>query len=766
MANIPTTPVSLNDIHVAVGGAHETEVSLNDTDVRAATNLTLDSAYSVLHGAGIDTTNESTISIHEFRNAFYNTGSITYNLGFSIGDANLNETDDRSATLLFTVSNYGTAETYYWRIDNGSSDFTTSSGTITTSVGGGGSFTSADFNIQTVTDNLTEDTENFHIRVASDSGFNTILASATVSVDDTSLTPITYAGDFDVDSINEDGSLATFTVTTTGVTDGTTVGYTITGIDAADINLSSLTGTITINSNAGTVSFTANADMTTENAETVTLTLASTDSTGASVGTVSDTVIINDTSKTPAVPTYTIQGSDPLSINETSGATTITVNTANVSNGTKLYWNITTDQSGSTQASTDWAAYNSGGLGFTISSDTGSFTIDASADNTTEGNITYYLQVRTGSDTGTIVDSIALTVVDDSLDAAPSYTLTESITSVDEGSSVSFTIGGTNLPDGVVYLQINNLFTSDIDFDPALTGNRYSVTVSGGTGTSGSFTLDVDTTTEGAETFGAEIYDASTGGNLLASSGTITVIDTSLSPSATSTMDVYPLYSTNGYTVSVSNIVSTGATTSISKAEGYLLVEESGSDIIVYAAAGGAVLTGSGNSSTTSSLYKSENSTSSTAMTPIPETGTDYSNKEECFRISGLGGAGWSVSYGIDHQDAWATSPSGKAITWNPTTGHPTTIYNNYGDVTTSAQTITSGTNSKRALRFKLVALSGEGDTEINQQNDGSIRLTFSKSGQTDINVDTKWSLQCTALSSTSSGGGGGLGGGGAGGAN
>jgi len=71
MANIPINDISLNDIHVAVGGTHQTEVSLNDTDIRNATGLTLNATYSDLHGTGIDATDASTISIHEFRNAEY-----------------------------------------------------------------------------------------------------------------------------------------------------------------------------------------------------------------------------------------------------------------------------------------------------------------------------------------------------------------------------------------------------------------------------------------------------------------------------------------------------------------------------------------------------------------------------------------------------------------------------------------------------------------------------------------------------------------------
>ena len=62
---LPTTNLSLNAIHVEVGGTSGTQVSLNDADVRGIG--TPDTAYA---GAdGINTTSGSQISIGEFRNA-------------------------------------------------------------------------------------------------------------------------------------------------------------------------------------------------------------------------------------------------------------------------------------------------------------------------------------------------------------------------------------------------------------------------------------------------------------------------------------------------------------------------------------------------------------------------------------------------------------------------------------------------------------------------------------------------------------------------
>ena len=61
---LPTVNLSLNAIHIEVGGSTGTTVSLNDADVRGMGNP--DSTYA--GEDGLNTTNESTISIGEFRN--------------------------------------------------------------------------------------------------------------------------------------------------------------------------------------------------------------------------------------------------------------------------------------------------------------------------------------------------------------------------------------------------------------------------------------------------------------------------------------------------------------------------------------------------------------------------------------------------------------------------------------------------------------------------------------------------------------------------
>lgn len=107
-----------------------------------------------------------------------------------------------------------------------------------------------------------------------------------------------------VSSVNE-GSSVTFTLPTTGYSDGTTFAYTITGIQAGDIS-QGLTGNMTVASNNATVTINIVADVTTEGAQTMTF----------SADDQSVNVTINDTSTGPQAKatggTITFDGNDVI----------------------------------------------------------------------------------------------------------------------------------------------------------------------------------------------------------------------------------------------------------------------------------------------------------------------------------------------------------------------------------------------------------------------------------------------------------------------
>ncbi|MBK7001572.1 MAG: hypothetical protein IPH35_16805 [Rhodoferax sp.] len=173
---------------------------------------------------------------------------------------------------------------------------------------------------------------------------------------------------------NNEGTSATFTVTTTNVANGTVLNYTLsgTGIAVADITgATALTGTVTINNNTGTITVPLAADVTTEGAETLKVDLATTAG-GASMANAS--TIIADTSTTPvATPTYAV-AAGAASNNEGTSAT-FTVTTTNVANGTVL--NYTLSGTGITTADITGATALTGTV--TINNNTGTITVPLAA---------------------------------------------------------------------------------------------------------------------------------------------------------------------------------------------------------------------------------------------------------------------------------------------------------------------------------------------------------------------------------------------------
>lgn len=100
----------------------------------------------------------------------------------------------------------------------------------------------------------------------------------------------------------DEGDSLTITLTTTNVTNGTTVPYTITGgagFTAADVGLAVLTGNFNVSSNTASLNLNIANDFVTEGSETFTLTLNSI------TPAVAITITVNDTS------TSTVDGGSP-----------------------------------------------------------------------------------------------------------------------------------------------------------------------------------------------------------------------------------------------------------------------------------------------------------------------------------------------------------------------------------------------------------------------------------------------------------------------
>ena len=206
-------------------------------------------------------------------------------------------------------------------------------------------------------------------------------------------------------------------------------------------------------------------------------------------------------------------------------AKTFTVTVDGYENGDTIYYEIApvTGQLASSDF-TDNALTGS----FTVnSSGQGSFSKTLVRDNNSETK-SYKIQIRHGSTSGTIIGesgTISRT--------QPSYTLTASNSSPNEGDTVTFTLTGTNTYTGTHYYSLGGTAANSGDLNTSTTGN---FSYNGSTGSFG-VNIDADFLTEGSETFTAYARVNGTGGDVVAQT-TVTVNDTSLTPTATCTPNV------------------------------------------------------------------------------------------------------------------------------------------------------------------------------------------------------------------------------------
>ena len=319
-------------------------------------------------------------------------------------------------------------------------------------------------------DNLTEGTEYFRIGATVDS---VTYYSGNIPINDTSVTP-SYSLTRSVASVNEGGSFTiTFATNQTG-----SFGYTITGVTSADIDGASLTGTV---ANGNVLTFSSTSDTTTEGVETFSIALDN--------GLASTTVLINDTSLTPA--TYSLTRS-VASVNE-GGSFTVTFATNQAGSFGYTITGVT---------STD---INGASLTGTVANGT-VLTYNILVDNLTEGAETFSIALNNG------LASTSVTFNDTSV--TPSYSLTRSVASVNEGGSFTVTFA-TNQTGSNFSYTITGVASADIG-GASLTGFIINGDVL-------TFSSTSDTTTEGAETFTITLE------NGLAST-TVLINDTSLTP--------------------------------------------------------------------------------------------------------------------------------------------------------------------------------------------------------------------------------------------
>jgi hypothetical protein len=351
----------------------------------------------------------------------------------------------------------------------------------------------------------TEGSESFAVSIRLNSLTGTIVTSSSaVNVADTSV--LSYSISQSSTSLNE-GDSVTFTVTTQGVPNGTTLYYTTTGtVSSNDFTDGLLSGSFTINNNSAVLSKTLSNDLTvvgSENQETFQIQIRTGSITGSIVAT-SSTITVEDTS----ISSYTLTQS-ATQIDE-GESVNFTLTTVGIPNETTLYYtssNITdvTPPSGS----------------FVVNDNTSSFSVTALQDAIIESDESFFVNVRTSSVTGDIVAiSSEITIKNKT-----SVSVGVSTTIIFEGESVTFTVTPTGIPNGTV---LNYSHSGD-----ALPQSGSFTIING----SGAFTLTAieDALVESIETFTVDIKNSL--GNTLATSPSISITNTTsitLTPSAIS----------------------------------------------------------------------------------------------------------------------------------------------------------------------------------------------------------------------------------------
>jgi len=415
-------------------------------------------------------------------------------------------TPSEGTTITFNVVGTNTPNgTYYYTIEEDIStgavtgaDFTsgTLSGTFTIT-GNSGSFP-----LTVSRDLVTEGSEEFVVYVRSGSTSGAILGtSGNITISDTSLTPVFTVAP----TTFEEPESTTFSVQNVGP-DGTYY-WTILNGTTTNADFSAASGSFIVSGSTGglengvgSFGVTVLQDRQTEGSQTFQVQVRS----GSTSGTViltSPTVTITDTSLTPAFTSTTVN------INE--GSTTgYSVN--NLGPAGTYYWTI---QNLST-SNADFSSV-SGSFATSTLNGTGSFNITTVNDFTTEGTQTFQIQIREGSISGTVLVTSSIIAINDT-SLTQSATLTPSVSSVNEGTAVTFTVNTTNMPDGNYTWNIVNGTSSSADFS----ANSGTVSIAGNAG-SFSVTPAIDGQLEGAETFQVSLTGSL--GSVVGTSSTVTI---------------------------------------------------------------------------------------------------------------------------------------------------------------------------------------------------------------------------------------------------
>ncbi len=224
-------------------------------------------------------------------------------------------------------------------------------------------------------------------------------------------------------------------------------------------------------------------------------------------------------------PTYSVSSSAD-SVNE-GGSLTFTIDTTNVEWGTSLAYSIsgmsTTDLSSGVLSGTANVVKNGNNGRATVS-------ISLAEDSVTEGSETLTFSVQDRLSSVSVNDTSTGSVTEAMTSAAPTFTISTTTSSVDEGSQVSFEVSTTNVAEGTALTYVISGI-SDVDLDEdALTG---SILVSSDGKAQKSFSIANDLLTEGSETLTFEIKDQS---------ASVVINDTSLTSDRNTNLNLNTTY--------------------------------------------------------------------------------------------------------------------------------------------------------------------------------------------------------------------------------
>lgn len=214
-------------------------------------------------------------------------------------------TEGTSATITVTTSNVAQGTNLIWSIVPKSdgidteNDFTENTDSFTISSNNNGTFS-----VEVASDTLTENTESFALNVFG-GGVQSAVESAVINIVDATTGGSAPDPDKEISSISSDvtnvdeGDTVTFTITTSGISNGTLLNYYVTQATSygqVSSDFSVYQGEVSIGNNVGYVFITPDADETTETAEAFALLVSGEDVESK----VSSSITVNDTSLTPA----------------------------------------------------------------------------------------------------------------------------------------------------------------------------------------------------------------------------------------------------------------------------------------------------------------------------------------------------------------------------------------------------------------------------------------------------------------------------------